>query len=139
MNKFDKLVKEDILNTDHSSGLDVDSIISGTQKRIRRRRNTRRVMYSSPAAVAIVALVLFFTLPGSSNGLLPGDELIMAGLEYSSLIIVDETMEEEYEAGMIDAEIDYITNIPVESYGSELDEVLTEEDIEAFYSYLKEV
>lgn len=137
MNRLDDLMREEI--SSNGSGLDLDSIIKGTHKRIKRRRNTRRVLYSSPAAAAVLALVFFFAAPSGDNGLLPGDELILAGLEYSSTIVVDEVQDEIYETEIIEAGIDYVTDIHAVAYEDELGDLLTEEDIEAFYSYLKEV
>jgi len=139
MDNFEKLISEDQSRKNLGGDLDIDAVISGTHKRIKRRQNRRRALYTSPAVLVILAISFLFTRPGDSNGLLPGDELILVGMEYSSSILMDESLEEANETAMLEASIDYITDGETISYDDHLEEILTEEDIEAFYSYLKEV
>lgn len=138
MDKLEKMIGEDQANMHPDSSLDVDAILEGTNKRIRSRRNRRRVVYSSPA-VLLVALVFYFAMPNSNGDyLLPGDEWIMAGLETSSSVFLDEELLEDSDLELYDASIEYLTELEMTIYGDELNDLFTDEDLEAFYSYLKE-
>lgn len=139
MDKLEKLIGEDRANR-HDSALDVDAILEGTNKRIRGRRKRRNMIYSSPA-VLLVALVFYFAMPnGNGDHLIPGDEWIMAGIESSSQLFIDEVMleDEGSELDLYDASIEYLTDLEMNSMTEEIDELFTDEDLAAFYSYLKE-
>ncbi|MCF7807175.1 MAG: hypothetical protein K9M49_06790 [Candidatus Marinimicrobia bacterium] len=138
MDRLEKMVGEDQARMHPESSLDVDAVLRGTNKRIRFRRNRRRVIYSSPA-VMLVALLFYFTIPTSdAEYLSPGDEWLMAGVYSSSSIILDEDMLEASDLELYDASIEYVTDLDIRTNGEELDELFSAEDMEAFYSYLKE-
>ncbi len=139
MDKTEKIILDELTKDRDDPQLDVDSVIRGVQTRIHKRAIRRKTLYSTPIVILLV-LMVFVSLPDESNDkIVPGGELLMAGWEDSWTESQNVDSEQIYEEYLYEQSVDYLTDEQYFSYTYENDELLDDNDIEAFISYLEEV
>jgi len=138
MDKTEKFIRAEWASTAQAEAVDVDALISGIHTRIRKRARTRKAAYSSPVVILLIILGVGLFPPQDNRTNLPGEELLMAGWEYSwtetELVVLEEDEDWEF----YDQTVDYLIDDNFYSYADEADVLLDEADFENLMSYMKE-
>ncbi|NQV14066.1 hypothetical protein HQ531_01310 [bacterium] len=119
--------------------LDVESMLGEIHSKIHRRSNRRKAIYSSPV-IALLVMMVFAIIPrngGEQSD--PGKELLMAGWEDSWTESQSTGLEETEDILFYEQSLDYVIDEQYFSYIDEGEELLDDEDLEAFRNYLEEV
>jgi len=124
--------------SDSNVELDIESILDNTHRKIRRRSTRRKAIYSSPIAMLLLIMMYVIMPNDGSDQVLPGGELFIAGWENSWTEVDNEELIESMDQDLYDQSVDYLINDGSTSYIDEMDEILGENDLEAFMSFLKE-
>ena len=136
MDKFDNMMKKN--RSDSNVELDIESILDNTHRKIRRRATRRKAIYTSPVAMLFLIMMYVIMPNDGSDQVLPGGELLIAGWENSWTEIDNEELMESMDQDLYNHSVDYLINDRSTSYIDDMDEILGENDLEAFMSFLKE-
>ena len=139
MDRVEEFIQKNVSDPSLDRGLDVDEVLRGTHRRIRRRSLWRRAVYSSTVAILLVmTLVINFSPKGGSIES-PGRELFIADWDGSWTETEMVSDNDDLNTEFFDRSVDYIVDDPQWSGPDDVDELLGENDLEALLSYLKEV
>lgn len=138
MDKIENFISDELSQNRGQHELDIDAVIHGTHKRLRKRATRRKILYSSPIVALLIMMVISLSPKNDAESILPGDELFMAGWEHSWTESQSVELDEMEDSELFEQSVDYLIDEHFYTYIDDAEDVLDDEDLEALLSYLKE-
>ena len=138
MDKTEKFIRDELSNDEEEIQFDMDTIIVGTHSRIKKRASRRKALYSSPIAILLVMMGVMLFPGNDESSTIPGDELFIAGWEYSWTETENLDIEDTEEGVFYNQTVDYLIDVNYFTYSEDAEVFLDESDLEALMGYLKE-
>ncbi|MBT4035269.1 MAG: hypothetical protein HOB84_09920 [Candidatus Marinimicrobia bacterium] len=138
MDKTEKFIRDELSNDEEEIQFDMDTIIVGTHSRIKKRASRRKALYSSPIAILLVMMGVMLFPGNDESSTIPGDELFIAGWEYSWTETENLDIEDTEEGVFYNQTVDYLIDDNYFTYSEDAEVFLDESDLEALMGYLKE-
>jgi len=139
MDKTEKYLKAQLHDKSEELPFDMEELIAGTHRSIRKRASRRKVVYASPVVTAIILLALLFIPREEQGSYLPGGDLLFASWETSWTETPGLDLETEEATEFYDETVDYLIDDNYHDYFDDAQALLDEIDLEALKGYLEEV
>ena len=139
MDKLEKEIYDGLIGKRNQPELDVDALLQGTHRKIQRRAMRRRTVYSAPVVLLLFLAVWSMSSRDTEVDSLPGVNLFAAGTSqlWTEQVSVgdDDLMNTE----LYDEGLDYLFDGRDTGYLEDADDLLSENDLEAFKRFIEEV
>lgn len=139
MDKLEKMLQEDLTAQTEGDGPDIEMVLSGIHRKIKKRQRVRQIVYSAPVLILLLFVSLARLPSGDVAAYVPGTELILAGLESVSPVVLEEVSDPSVDTDLFEGGFNYLIDDHSISYSGELDVVMSPEDLQALQQYLEEV
>ncbi|MCF7823806.1 MAG: hypothetical protein K9N35_06490 [Candidatus Marinimicrobia bacterium] len=138
MDNIEKYLKKNLSEIHAAAPIDIEAVLAGTHRKIRKRAVRRKVAYLAPV-LGLLLMLTYVMIPGNGEDLtLPGGELMIAGWESSWTNTNSSEAEDVIEQELFNQGIEYLIDEQFTSYSADMDDLMDEEDMEALVSFLRE-